>query len=110
MIDVGELAVDVEGGGDFSGREQCGDLGVGLDESAVVEIVLPGVHGVGLDEAVGVFAGDAGFGEVEQELAAVDEAAGEFEVLQHAGGVDEEFFDERGRFVEHVVGEDGGVG
>ena len=49
----------------------------------------PGAHGVGLDEAVGVFAGHAGFGEVEEELAAVDEAAGEFEVLEHAGGVDE---------------------
>ena len=42
-----------------------------------------------LDEAVGVFAGHAGFGEVEEELAGEDEAAGGFEVLQHAGGVDE---------------------
>jgi hypothetical protein len=41
---------------------------------------------VGLDEAVGVFAAHAGFGEVEQELAGEDEAAGGFEVLQHALG------------------------
>jgi len=114
-VDVGELAVDVEGGGDFFGAEAGCDFGVGFDEVAVDEGCGfvdggPGVHGVGLDEAVGVFAGDAGFGEVEQELAAVDEAAGELEVFEHAGGVDEEFFDEGGRFVEHVVGEDGGVG
>ena len=65
---------------------------------------------MGLDEAVGVFAGHAGFGEVEEELAGEDEAAGGFEVLQHAGWVDEELFDEVSGFGEEVVGEDGGVG
>ncbi len=65
---------------------------------------------MGLDEAVGVFAGHAGFGEVEQELAGEDEAAGGFEVLQHAGGVDEELGDEVFGLGEQVVGEDGGVG
>ena len=58
--------------------------------SRKIEVFFPGAHGVGLDEAVGVFAGHAGFGEVEQELAGEDEAAGGFEVLQHALGVDEQ--------------------
>ena len=65
---------------------------------------------MGLDEAVGVFAGHAGFGEVEQELAGEDQAAGGFEVLQHAGGVDEQLGDEVLGLGEQVVGEDGGVG
>ena len=65
---------------------------------------------MGLDEAVGVFAGHAGFGEVEQKLAGEDEAAGGFEVLQHARGVDEELVDEVFGLREQVVGEDGGVG
>ena len=65
---------------------------------------------MGLDECVGVFAGDAGGGEIEQELAAEDEAAGGFEVAQHAIGVDEEARDELVGFGEEIVGEDGGVG
>ena len=65
---------------------------------------------MGLDEAVGVFAGHAGFGEIEEELAGEDEAAGGFEVLQHAGGVDEELFDEVRCLREQVIDEDGGIG
>ncbi len=64
---------------------------------------------MGLDEAVGVFAGRR-FDEVEEELAGEDEAAGGFEVLQHAVGVDEQFFDEVRGLGEEIVGEDGGVG
>lgn len=63
-----------------------------------------------LDEAVGVFATHAGFGEVEQELAGEDEAAGGFEVLEHARRVDEQLVDEVGGLREQVVGEYGGVG
>ena len=63
-----------------------------------------------LDEAVGVFAAHAGFGEVEEELAGEDEAAGGFEIFEHAGGVDEQLVDEGLGFGEEVVGEDGGVG
>ena len=100
----------VEGAGQFFGGEAGGDLGDFGDFFAEDEVVLPGVHGVGLDEAVGVFAGHAGFGEVEEELAGEDEAAGGFEVLRHAGGVDEELFDEVVGLGEEVVGEDGGVG
>ena len=43
-------------------------------------------------------------------MAGEDEAAGGFEVLQHAGWVDEEFGDEVFGLGEQVVGEDGGVG
>ena len=64
---------------------------------------------MGLDEAVGVFAGHSGVGEVEEELAGEDEAAGGFEVLEHARGVDEELVDEVGGLGEEVVGKDGGV-
>lgn len=63
-----------------------------------------------LDEAVGVFAGHAGFGEVEEELAGEDETTGGFEVLQHSRGVDEELFDEVRSLGQQVVDEDGGVG
>ena len=54
---VGELAVDVEGFGDFVGAEEFVDFRVGFDELTEVEVILPGVHGVGLDELVGVLRG-----------------------------------------------------
>ncbi len=109
-VDVGELAGVVEGVGQFFGGEAGGDFGDFGDFVAEDEVLFPTAHGVLLDETVGVFAGHAGFGEIEEKLAGEDEAAGGFEVLQHAGGVDEEFFDQRGGFLEQVVGEDGGVG
>ena len=100
----------VEGAGELGWGEAGGDLGDAGDLVAEDEVLLPGAHGVGLDEAVGVFAAHAGGGEVEQELAGEDEAAGGFEVAQHALGVDEELGDEVFGFGEEVVGEDGGVG
>ena len=109
-VDVGELAVVVEGADELLGGEAGGDLGDAGDLVAEDEVLLQGAHGVGLDEAVGVFAAHAGGGEIEQELAAEDEAAGGFEVVQHARGVDEELGDELLGFGEEVVGEDGGVG
>ena len=109
-VDIGELAGVVEGAGELGGGEAGGDLGVAGDLVAEDEVFLPAAHGVGLDEAVGVFAGHACGGEVEEELAGEDEAAGGLEVFDHAGGVDEELVDEAGGLGEEVVGEDGGVG
>ena len=43
-------------------------------------------------------------------MAGKDEAAGGFEVLEHAGGVNEQLLDEGDGFLQEVVGEDGGVG
>jgi len=71
-VDVGELALEVEGSREFFGAQELCDCGVGGDEVAEDEVVLPGVHGVLLKEAVGVFARHAGFGEIQQELAAED--------------------------------------
>ena len=56
-VDVGELAGEVEGGGELRGGEEGGDGGVAGDFVAEDEALLPGAHGVGLDERVGVFAG-----------------------------------------------------
>ena len=109
-VDVGELAVVVEGADELGGGEAGCDLGDAGDLVAEDEVFLPGAHGVRLDEAVGVFAAHAGGGEIEQELAGEDEAAGGFEVAQHARGVDEELGDELLGLGEEIVGEDGGVG
>src|ERR1035438_7106423 len=65
-VDVGELAGVVEGGGELRGRQAGGDGGVAGDFVAEGEAFLPGVHRVGLNEAVGVFAGHAGGAEVEE--------------------------------------------
>ena len=75
-----------------------------------VEVFFPGAHGVGLDEAVGVFAGDAVFDEVEQELSAEDQAARAFEIRAHAVGVDEHGVDQVRGFGQQIVDERGGVG
>ena len=37
----------------------------------------------------------AGFGEIEQQLAAEDQAAGAFEIAQHPRRIDEQVVDER---------------
>ncbi len=55
----------VEGADELLGGEAGGDLGDAGDLVAEDEVLLPGAHGVGLDEAVGVFAAHSGGGEVE---------------------------------------------
>src|SRR5262245_1580096 len=75
-------------------REQCRNLWVLRNFFTKNEIVLPCPHGVALHEAVGIFAQHACLGKVEQELTREDEAAGGFEVLLHAFGVDEKPIDQ----------------
>ncbi len=76
-VDVGELALEVEGLGEFLRGKTGGDGRVGSYAVAEGRAIVcgPGRHGVLLDEAVGVFAGHVGFGELEQELAGEDQAA-----------------------------------
>lgn len=59
LVDILQLTWQVESVFDLLARHAGGDLFVGEDQLVEVKIFLPGAHGVGLDEAVGVLAGDA---------------------------------------------------
>ena len=67
------------------------------------------MHGLFLDDAVGVFAGDAGLREGEQDALAEDQAAHAIQIGFHAVGVDQQLFDHAGKAVEGEVERDGGV-
>ena len=74
------------------------------------EVFFPGAHGVGLHQAIGVFAADAVLDQVEQKLSAEDEAARAFKIRAHALGIDEHRVDQVGGLVQQIVGERGRVG
>ena len=110
LVDVAEVALEVEGVLQIFGGEEFGDAGIFGDAVAEAGFGFPGGHGVFLDSFVGVVAGHAFFDEVLEELAGKDEAVGGFEVAEHAIGKNAHLADELGHFVEHVVDENGGIG
>src|SRR5579859_2717379 len=110
FIHVAQLPIQVEGMVELLAREARGDLLVFAHQGAKVQSLLPGTHGKFLHDAVGVFALHAAFGQVEQKLAAEDQAAGALQVLLHALRIDEHLLDQVGGFVEQIIHEDGGIG
>ena len=96
LVHIFQLAGKIEGVFDLLARDSAGDLFVGEDQLVEVEILLPGPHGVRLDQAVGVFAAHTVFDEIEEQLSTEDQAARAFEVSAHAFGVDEHGVDQVG--------------
>ncbi len=86
------------------------DLAVASEEVAQVAPSLPRVHGVALDDAVGVVAGHPPLDEGQQDGLGVHEATCGFEVLEHAPGVELEAGDEAGHAGEGEVEEEAGIG
>ena len=62
-----------------------------------------------LYQAIGVFARDAALDEIEQQLAAEDEAVSRVQIRQHAFRIDEHHLDQVRGFVQQVIGERGRV-
>jgi len=110
LVDEAELALEIESVFEVLGSEEFRDARIAGDAITETGFGLPGGHGVFLDGFVGIVAGHALFDEVLQELAGKDQAAGGFEVAEHALRENAEFADDLGHFVEHVVDEDGGIG
>ena len=57
---------------DLGAGDAAAYFGVVEDQVVEVEVFFPGTHGVGLNQAVGIFAGDAAFDQVEEKLSAED--------------------------------------
>src|SRR5208283_904043 len=110
IVDVLELPLQVESELDLCPRHSSANFGVVQDQLVEIEILFPRAHGVALHQAIGVFAGNAALDQVEQQLAAEDEAARTLEVSPHALGIDEQGLNQVRRLVEQVVGERGRVG
>ena len=93
LAEVAELIVGVEALGDFFGGELFFDLGVGFEQLFEVTAGgVPGLVGIGLHNAVGVFAVDAFFDQGEQHALAEDNAAVEVHVALHVLWVDLQAF------------------
>src|SRR6478735_1651451 len=83
--------------------DPAADLRVAADEPCKVGLFLPGPHGVILDEAVRIVAGEPGLDEREEEAMTEDEAVTRLEIAEHPLGMDDEAFDDPREAVEHVV-------
>src|SRR5713101_9779037 len=92
FIYIAQLPVEIKGMVELFARQARGDLLVLPHQGTKVQPMLPGAHGIFLYYAVGVLAQHAALGEIEQKLPAEDQAAGAFQVLFHASGVDEHLF------------------
>src|SRR5262245_39903053 len=71
-----------------------GDGGLGLDETAEVALLLPGLHRCALHEAVRLLAREAGLDEGEEQAVAEDQAVAGVEVAAHALRIDDEALDD----------------
>ena len=92
------------------GRRQCRrDLGIGKEFFLEVLALFPDLHGVALDEAIGVLAADAGLSEGKKDALAHHEATELVHVPEHVLGVDDELFDHTGEAVEREIEGDGRV-
>src|SRR3954452_21173836 len=80
-----------------------GDLVVGADELAEVELLVPRAHRIALDETVRVVAREARLDEREQHALAEEEVVRRLEVSAHALLAYDEPVDQPGEAVEHVV-------
>ena len=63
-----------------------------------------------LHQPVGVFAQHAGFGQIEQQLAAEDQPAGAFEILLHPLGIDQQAVDQVGGLRQQIVHQNRRIG
>ena len=85
------------------------DVWIGQDELAEVEPLLPGPHGVALNQSVRLVARETVRHECEQHALAEDEAVRRLDVRPHSLRVDHEPLDEPGEAVEDVVERQEGV-
>src|SRR5215470_14107758 len=70
LVDVAQLAFEIEGVLDLASRNALGDALVIQHKLVEVEILLPGAHGVTLHQTIRVFPRDAVLHQVEQKLTA----------------------------------------
>src|SRR6202011_2117091 len=110
LVDMAELPPQIESALNLLGGHTSGDFLIGQHQLVKVEPFFPGTHGVALDQAVSVLAGNSVFDQIKQQLPAEDEAAGAVEVRLHALWVDEHGFDQVRGFPKQVIDERRGVG
>ena len=100
----------------FALLEVAGHLGVGLEHLEEIGVVapgvlhLPGLHGVALDQRVGVFSGQAFADQGQQHGLAVPHTQAETQVLAHVLRVDQQAVHQPGEQAEHVVEQRARVG
>src|SRR5207253_3962063 len=87
-IDVTDRGVQVEDAGKRLASEPPGDLRVGGDELVKIQLVLPRLHRVTLDETVGLVSTEPGVDQREQQAVAEDESMARGVVRMLAVGVD----------------------
>src|SRR5581483_6399831 len=90
--------------------DAAGDLVVGADELAEVELLVPRAHGVALYEPVRVVAFEARLDEREQDTLAEEERVARLEIAPHSLRSHHETLDEPREAVEHVVEREEPVG
>src|SRR5215469_12183035 len=89
LVDVLQLPLQIEGVLYLLPRNFAGDLLVGKDLIMEIQTFFPRTHGVGLHQAISIFAAHAILDQIEQELSAENEAAGALKIGTHPIGIDE---------------------
>ena len=80
-VDVRGVIVEVEHGFELGGRHLGRHVLVGLELGEEVLALFPRLHGVALDERIGVLAADAGLRQRQQHALGIVQAAELVEVL-----------------------------
>src|SRR5215207_5123651 len=88
-VDVTRVVAEIEDRVERSRIEPLRDLGIGANEIGEVELLLPGAHGVALDEPVRLVPGKPGVDERQEQALAEEEPAAELEVPAHLLGPDD---------------------
>src|SRR4051812_32440154 len=83
--------------------DAAADLRIASDEACKVGLVLPGAHGMALDETVRIVAREPGLDQREEETMTEDKPVARLEIAEHPLGMDDEPFDDPRKSVEHVV-------
>src|SRR5439155_18936261 len=86
-VDVADRRVEVEDGVEV---DATGHLRIAVDELPEIRLVLPGAHGMALDQPVGVSACEARLDERQQEAMAEDEAVRGVDIATHSLRIDDE--------------------
>src|SRR5262245_34012098 len=93
-IDVPEMMVEIKICLQILFRELGPNVLVGLKQRKEIALAAPNLHGVALNETIGVFARNTFFCKRDEYALRMNEPAKPIEVLLHDGWVDNEFVDD----------------
>src|SRR5262245_29041131 len=93
-IDVLEMMIRVEIGFQTLLRELCSNVLVSFQQRKEIALAAPDLHGVALNETIGVFARNPFLCKRDEYALRMNKSAKPVEVLLHGGRVDDEFVDD----------------